>query len=658
MDNRPRIVKEDPYLDPYEPVIQRRMQRLAEKKRRLAPGGNLADFALGHRYYGLQRGGKGWTLREWAPGASEIFLIGDFSQWQPLEDFRFSRLSGTGDWELSLPSKALRHKDLFKLLVRWPGGGGERLPAYARRVVQDEETHLFSAQVWEAPFRWRHPRPSKDSPLLIYESHIGMAREEEKVGSFEEFRREVLPRLTAGGYNSLQIMALMEHPYYGSFGYQVSNFFALSSRFGTPEEFKVLVDDCHRRGVRVIMDLVHSHSVRNEREGLGRQDGSEDLYFYSGERGYHPAWDSRCFDYGKTEVLHFLLSSCAYWLTEYNLDGFRFDGVTSMLYKDHGLGAAFDNYGKYFGPNVEEDALDYLSLANDLIHTLYPGAITISEDMSGLPGMARPLGEGGLGFNYRLAMGIPDFWIKIIKEERDEDWNVERLWGTLTDRRGGEDTIAYAESHDQALVGDKTIIFRLMDAAMYTQMSHFSGSPEADRGVALHKIIRLLTLSLGGTAYMTFMGNEFGHPEWIDFPREGNGWSCRYARRQWSLGDNKELRYHGLAAFDREMLRKCGPVLRFPWAEDPQFHVDHQIIAYRRGDLHFFINLNGRESYGNRPFHVPPGQYKLILDSDDSAFCGHDRGRRNWEVSVRKGEPLNLYLPTRTALVLRHRETP
>ncbi len=654
------ILKNDPYLEPYRKVIEERRRRAEQKKERfcggekgLKAGKTLADFAVGHHHFGLRREQE-WIFREWAPGAREIFLIGDFSRWEPREEFRLRPSEAPGEWELRLPPESLNHGDLYKMLVRWDGGEGIRIPAYARRVVQDKNTHLFAAQVWAPPetFTWEHPRPSRPEPLLIYESHIGMAQEEGKVGTFEEFRREVLPRVEAGGYNALQLMALMEHPYYGSFGYQVSSFFALSSRFGTPEEFKALVDDCHRRGIAVIMDLVHSHSVRNEEEGLSRQDGSEDLYFYPGDRGYHPAWDSRCFDYGKDQVIHFLLSSCAYWLTEYNIDGFRFDGVTSMLYKDHGLGASFDNYEKYFGPNVEEDALDYLVLANDLIHGIHPEAITIAEDMSGLPGIAMPYRQGGTGFDYRLAMGIPDFWIKTIKEQRDEEWHVERIWETLTNRRAHEGTIAYAESHDQALVGDKTIIFRLMDAAMYDQMGIFSASPLADRGVALHKLIRLLTFSLGGSGYMTFMGNEFGHPEWIDFPREGNGWSHHYARRQWSLADNPGLRYHGLGAFDQALLTRCSSCLTDPWATDPVFHVADQILSYRRGGFYFFINLNSTESYTDRPFGVPPGEYRQVLHSDDPAFCGHGRMEPHMTFKVNPpGDTLKLYLPSRCGVV-------
>ena len=174
-------------------------------------------------------------------------------------------------------------------------------------------------------------------------------------------------------------MAIQEHPYYGSFGYHVSSFYAASSRFGTPDDLKHLIDDAHSMGIAVIMDIVHSHAVKNELEGLGRFDGSYNQYFYGDHRREHPAWDSLCFDYGKNEVLHFLLSNCKFWLEEYGFDGFRFDGVTSMLYYSHGLGQAFGSYDDYYNGGQDTNAITYLSLANEVIHTVNPNAITIAE---------------------------------------------------------------------------------------------------------------------------------------------------------------------------------------------------------------------------------------------------------------------------------------
>ena len=651
------LVGGDPFLKPYAPVIQRRLDHVRHTEHRLTQGAMpLQDFAAGHEYFGLHREQNGtWVLREWAPNACAIALIGDFNQWKPGPDYYFLRLGDSGVWELRLPSDRLKHRDLFKLLVSWPGGSGERLPAYVRRAVQDENTKIFSAQVWwpAQPYAWKHDRVRGNEAPRIYEAHVGMAQNEPRLGSYREFQDTILPRVVDAGYNTLQLMAIQEHPYYGSFGYHVSNFFAASSRFGTPEELKALVDAAHGVGLTVIMDLVHSHSVRNELEGLSRLDGTLYQYFHGGPRGDHVAWDSRCFDYGKTEVLHFLLSNCRFWLDEYRFDGYRFDGITSMLYFDHGLGKAFTNYDDYFGPNVDEEAFAYLALANQVIHTVRPDAITVAEDMSGLPGLGAEVKAGGLGFDYRLAMGTPDYWIKLIKDVPDENWNVGSLYHELTNRRQDEKTISYAESHDQALVGDKTIIFRLIDADMYTSMSVFGTTLRVDRGLALHKMIRLVTLATAGHGYLNFMGNEFGHPEWIDFPRSGNNWSYHYARRQWNLRDDPTLRYRFLAEFDKAMMGLCRQ-FRLIEPPGPHFlyeHISDQILAFERAGLIFLFNFNPEKSFTDYTIPVPAGTYRSTLNSDSAEFGGFGR-IAPWQDYGEKNYRLAVYLPSRTALVL------
>ena len=648
-----RIYQTDPWLEPFRPAIDARHERILAEKRKLAGEGSLSAAVNNHLYYPLHKEGSEWVLREWAPNASRIYLIGDFNNWKRTDSYALKPV-GQGNWEIRLPEICLHHGDLYKFWIEWSGGGAERLPAYATRVVQDPDTKVFSAQVWNPePYEWKHRSPGKRPHPLIYECHIGMSSEQEKVSTFEEFRTTVLPRVKALGYNVLQIMALQEHPYYGSFGYQVANFFALSSRFGTPEDFKRLVDDAHARGIAVIMDIVHSHSVINEAEGLSRFDGRDDLYFYKGHQGYHPAWGSRCFDYGKDEVKYFLLSNCKYWMEEYHLDGFRFDGVTSMIYWDHGLGKDFGNYSLYFDNGVDENAITYLALANMLIHELNPNAITIAEDVSGMAGLAAPFSAYGVGFDFRMAMGIADHWIKWIKELRDEDWSMGGIWWELTNKRADEKTISYAECHDQALVGDKTIIFRLMDKEMYYSMSKSSQNGIVDRGIALHKLIRLVTLATCGGGYLNFMGNEFGHPEWIDFPREGNGWSCKYARRQWSLADNPDLRYGGLQAFDAAMVKyvKAEKILNaFP----EQLYVDERakVLIFKRGNSIFAFNFSPNASYADFRFHAPDGVYVMAFNSDEERFGGFSRLQQDEKHFTVDGV-LSLYLPSRVAVVLK-----
>ena len=650
-----KIYDIDPWLRPYREAVDARHARILADRRKLAGDGPLGAAVNNHIYYPLHREDGRWVIREWAPNASRIFLVGDFNNWKRTEAYSF-RPVGAGNWELSLPEMFLRHGELYKLWIEWPGGGGERLPAYVTRVVQDPVTKVFSAQVWDPePYEWKYRRPGRRPHPLIYECHIGMSSEKEKVSTFDEFRRDVLPRVRRLGYNVLQIMALQEHPYYGSFGYQVSNFFALSSRFGTPEEFKALVDEAHRMGIAVIMDIVHSHAVSNEAEGLGRLDGRDDLYFYQGAAGHHPAWGSRCFDYGKDEVKYFLLSNCKFWLEEYHLDGFRFDGVTSMVYWNHGLGKDFGDYSLYFDSGVDENAVSYLALANMLVHEINPAAITIAEDVSGMAGLAAPFEAGGVGFDFRMAMGIADHWIKWIKELHDEQWSMGEMWWELTNKRVDEKTVSYAECHDQALVGDKTIMFRLADKDMYTSMSKSTPSLTIDRAVALHKMIRLATLATCGGGYLNFMGNEFGHPEWIDFPREGNGWSYKYARRQWSLADRDDLRYAGLEAFDARMISyvKKERVLD---SRPVQLYVDEsaKILIFRRGNSIFALNFNPCGSYSGYSFPAPDGEYEMAFNSDEAEFGGFARlqpGETHMTVDGR----LSLYLPSRVAVVLRKR---
>ncbi|MCM1349544.1 MAG: alpha amylase C-terminal domain-containing protein [Firmicutes bacterium] len=662
------LIKNDPWLEPFADAIEGRHEDVKRKLKELTGrGGSLDEFANAHNYFGLHRTADGgWVFREWAPNATSITLVGDFSDWHCMARYELYRLPDSGVWEVRLPASAIHHGDHYKMLVKWPGGEGERIPAYATRVVQDENTHLFSAQVWspENPYQWRVEQFKPDvKPLLIYECHIGMAQEREGVGTYDEFRVNILPRIAADGYNAIQIMAIQEHPYYGSFGYHVSNFYAPSSRFGTPEELKQLIDEAHSLGIAVIMDIVHSHAVKNEAEGLGRLDGSYDQYFYGDGRREHPAWDSLCFDYGKNEVIHFLLSNCKYWLEEFRFDGFRFDGVTSMLYYNHGLGQAFGGYDDYYDGNEDPAAITYLSLANLLIHSINPHAITIAEEMSGMPGLAVPVKDGGMGFDYRMAMGIPDYWIKTLKEKKDEDWHPTSIFWELTNRRSDEKTISYVESHDQALVGDKTVIFRLIDDKMYWHMTKGDDDMTVARGMALHKMIRLVTASTINGGYLNFMGNEFGHPEWIDFPREGNGWSYKYARRQWDLVDRKDLKYEMLNAFDNAMIDLISGVYNFQalpvqklWEKD-----EDQILAYGRGDLVFVFNFNPIKSFSDYGVLTPPGKYRVVLSTDDPDFGGYGNIDASVEHLTQSDalysplgvEWLKLYIPARSAMVLR-----
>ena len=653
------ILKIDPYLKPYESDLELRMENYAQKRESLLCGQSIADFAQGYKYFGIHKTECGWVYREWAPAAEDMYFTGDFCSWD-LYAHKMTRLDG-GIFEIYLDgADTLKVGDKVQAVVIHNGQTFRRIPTYATRVVQDKETYLWCAEVDDVlcdSFKWTDGGFCRARTPIIYECHIGMAQEEGKVSSYREFTKYTLPRIKALGYNTIQIMAVMEHPYYGSFGYQVSNFFAASSRYGKSSELKELINTAHKLKIAVLLDVVHSHAVKNTSEGLNQFDGTEYQFFHEGERGEHSAWGTKLFNYAKDEVLHFLLSNLRFWMEVYHFDGFRFDGVTSMLYRDHGLGSAFTDYSMYFSLNTDTEALTYLQLANELVHELNPNALTVAEDMSGMPGMCLPISDGGIGFDYRPNMGLPDLWIKLIKERRDEDWDMWQLWHELTTSRPKEKRIGYAESHDQALVGDKTIMFRLCDAEMYSEMSKYSQSPIIDRAIALHKMIRLVTSSLAGEGYLNFMGNEFGHPEWIDFPREGNGWSYHYCRRQWHLCDSDELKYKYLYRFDREMIGMLRRErLLTKAAVSRWIHDSDKVLIYSKGKCVFAFNFNPTSSFEG--YFIPTGEageYKVILSSDDVRFGGQGRVDAEYVYTATKGEDGRIgfmcYLPQRSAIV-------
>ena len=656
-----KILEIDPYLEPYSEDLNLRMKLFNDKKKELLKGkSSISDFANGYKYFGFHKTDNGYVYREWAPAAEKMYITGDFNNWN-IDSHQMNNL-GDGIFEIEIVGKdTLKPGQKVQAIIHHNGEILRRIPTYATRVVQDNVTYLWCAEIEDtfADFNWTDDNFVTPKIPFIYECHIGMSSEEGKVNSYKDFCDNVLPRIKDLGYNTIQIMAIMEHPYYGSFGYQVSNFFAASSRYGKSEDLKRLINTAHSMGIAVLLDVVHSHAVRNTSEGLNEFDGTTSQFFHDGGKGEHSAWGTKLFNYGKNEVLHFLLSNLKYWMEVFHFDGFRFDGVTSMLYHDHGLGSAFTDYSMYFSMNTDTEAVTYLQLANYLIHSLNKKAITIAEDMSGMPGMCLPISYGGIGFDFRLSMGVPDLWIKLIKEYKDEDWDIQKLWYELNSRRPSEKNIGYCESHDQALVGDKTIMFRLCDAEMYTSMQKFGGSLVVDRGIALHKMIRLLTASLAGEGYLNFMGNEFGHPEWLDFPREGNGWSYHYCRRQWSLVDNPNLRYRGLNDFDKAMIEllKNEKVLLLE-TKCRWLHNDDKIIMYTKGDLAFAFNFHPEKSFDG--YFVPvekEGYYEPILTSDDGVFGGYSRVQKDYKYKAYKTPAgwvgFNCYIPNRSVIVFK-----
>ncbi|KAL0253960.1 1,4-alpha-glucan-branching enzyme [Cryptococcus tetragattii IND107] len=669
------VLKIDPWLEPFSGALRERYAAYQKQRAIIEEHeGGLAEFSKGYKSMGFQVDKNGGVrYREWAPNATEARLIGEFNNWSHTANPMTK--SSFGVWECYVPPVTpgvcpIPHDSMVKISMTIPGGQSiDRIPTWITRVTQDLNiSPVYDGRFWNPPknqqYQFKHGHSTRPvEGLKIYEAHVGISSPNMRVTTYKEFEVDVLPKIKELGYNCIQMMAIMEHAYYASFGYQVTNFFAASSRYGTPEELKSLVDKAHEMGLTVLLDVVHSHASKNILDGINMYDGSDHLYFHEGGRGRHDQWDSRLFNYGHHEVLRFLLSNLRFWMDVYMFDGFRFDGVTSMMYKHHGIGTGFSGgYHEYFGDSVDLEAMVYLMLANAMLHENYPHVVTIAEDVSGMPTLCRPVSEGGVGFDYRLSMAIPDMWIKLLKEYTDDQWEMGHIVHQLTNRRHLEKSVAYAESHDQALVGDKTLAFWLMDKEMYDFMSDLTPlTPIIDRGLALHKMIRFIVHTLGGEAYLNFEGNEFGHPEWMDFPREGNGNSFAHARRQFNLVDDKLLRYKYLYEFDVAMNWLED---KYKWLNAPQAYVSlkhegDKVIVFERAGLLFIFNFHPTQSFTDYRVGVDTaGEYKVILTSDETRFGGHNRidmggryfttpmewhGRKNW---------LQVYTPSRTVLVL------
>ncbi|MCJ1234281.1 alpha-1,4-glucan branching enzyme [Varicellaria rhodocarpa] len=666
------VIQLDPYLLPYRDALKSRYSHAQRWIKTIDDTeGGLEKFSRGFERYGFNvHENKDITYCEWAPNATQAYLIGDFNSWNrdavPMTKNEF------GVWSVTLLAKdgqpAIPHNSKVKISMILPSGERiERIPAWITRVIQDMAVSpIYDGVFWNPPknerYIFKNQRPPKPASVRIYEAHVGISSPELRITTYKEFTKNVLPRIHHLGYNVIQLMAIMEHAYYASFGYQINSFFAASSRFGSPDDLKELIDTAHGMGISILLDVVHSHASKNVADGLNEFDGTDHLYFHEGTKGRHELWDSRLFNYAHHEVLRFLLSNLRFWMEEYQFDGFRFDGVTSMLYKHHGIGTGFSGgYHEYYGPGVDEDGVVYLMLANEMLHQLYPTCITIAEDVSGMPALCLALSLGGIGFDYRLAMAIPDMYIKWLKERQDAEWDMGALTFTLTNRRHGEKTIAYAESHDQALVGDKSLLMWLCDKELYTNMSTLTElTPVIERGLSLHKMIRLITHGLGGEGYLNFEGNEFGHPEWLDFPRAGNDNSYWYARRQFNLPDDKLLRYKFLNEFDSKMQWS---EQKYGWLHSPQAYISlkneqDKVIVFERAGLLWIFNFHPMQSFADYRVGVQQtGTYQIVIDTDDTEFGGFGRNTKGtrffttpFEWNGRKNF-LQVYIPTRTAIV-------
>ena len=666
------IINQDHSLKPFELEIKERMELYKEKLNEIKnKEKSLENIAKSYKSMGINLMPNGdIKYREYAPGAKGISLFGEFNNWNK-EQF-WAKKDKFGFWELIIPNEngapKIQHGQIVKVnVVLEDGNWMERNPIWSHYLIQNKESIILENIFWnpEIKYKWKYPQKhiKKPESLRIYEVHIGLSSFDPKINSYKEFADTILPRVKKTGYTAIQFMAIMEHAEYASFGYHVNYLFAISSRFGTPEEFMYLIDKCHENGLFVIMDIIHSHASPNVNDGFNYWDGTDHLYFHGGNLGNHVQWNSKLYNYSSYETLRLLLSNCAYYIKEYRIDGFRFDCVTSMLYSHHGIDYNFTgNYKEYFNEFFNLESSVYLMLANSLIHKLNPEAITIAEDFSGTPGLCRPVEEGGLGFDYKLNMKICDKWKQYLLYKKDEEWNIEDIIYTLKNRRYKEKNISYCESHDQSFVGNCSLSSLLFSSERFWNMSNNSPeTPVIGRGISLHKMIRLLTFALGGEGYLSFMGNEFGCPDSLDFPKKENRFSYSHSRRRWDLCDNKDLRYRFLYKWEI-IMNILEEIFHFIESEEEYIstkHEDDKVIVFEKGVLLFIFNFHPVKDFQDYQIGTKWGTpHKIILDSDEKRFMG--KGRLNHTSSYStvkksfKNRPYNMKLdmPSRTCMIL------
>lgn len=521
---------------------------------------------------------------------------------------------------------AISHGSRYRVYFNTPNGALERVPAWATYVLPDSDGNQYYAVHWEPPpedvYKWKNKRPKVPKSFRIYECHVGISGIEQKISSFNEFISKVLPHIKNAGYNAIQLIGVIEHRDYSSVGYKVTNLFAVSSRFGTPNDFKHLVDEAHGLGLLVFLDIVHSYSAADELVGLSLFDGSNDCYFHTGKRGHHKYWGTRMFKYGDVDVLHFLLSNLKWWVVEYQIDGFQFHSLSSMMYTHNGFATFTGEMEEYCNQYVDKDALIYLILANEMLHELHPDIITIAEDATFYPGLCEPTSQGGLGFDYWVNLSVSEMWLWLLENAPYQEWNMNKIVSVLVNnQQSHEKMLLYTENHNQSISGGRSfaeIILRKF------KEQPFGSEDVTFRVSSLHNMVKLITFSISGSAYLNFMGNEFGHPNRVEFPMPSNNYSFNFANRRWDL--LLEGVHNNLFKFDMDMMRMDEHEQILSRGLPKVHHVNdfNMVISYIRGPLLFICNFHPEISHKMYIIGVEEaGEYKVILNTDEISYGGH-----------------------------------
>ncbi|MPY90036.1 MAG: 1,4-alpha-glucan branching protein GlgB [Luteitalea sp.] len=595
-------------------------------------------------------GCAGFFFAVWAPNAQRVSVVGDFNNWDGRVHPMRLRIGG-GIWELFIPGLVegrrykyeIRTRDAAHVFLKAdPYGATSEQPPASASLTLGPSHHEWQDTAWIAARAQAGER--LDRPMAIYELHLGSwaRREDGDYLTYRELATRLVPYAKEMGFTHIELLPVLEHPYAASWGYQVTGFFAPTSRHGTPDDFRAFVDACHQQGIGVILDWVPGHFPKDA-PGLARFDGTA-LYEHEDPRlGEHQDWGTLIFNYGRHEVRNFLLASALYWIEEFHLDGLRVDAVASMLYLDYSRppGQWLPNK---FGGRENLEAVGFLHELNTIVHAKYPGVMTVAEESTAWPGVSRPVHLGGLGFTYKWNMG----WMHDILTYMSND-PIHRRWEhnllTFSMLYAYHENFILPFSHDEVVHGKRSLLDKMPGDSW-------------QKAANLRALYGFMYTHPGKK--LLFMGCEFGQwLEWNDdtaLPWESVGEPPHAGIQEWVRDLNRLY-------LDEPALHECDyDPDGFRWIDCHDS--DHSIVSFvrrardERDFLVVVLNLTPVPRYGYR-IGVPGAEsYREVRNSDGSAYGGGNLGNAGRVVTEAVAahdyqQSLALTLPPLAALILK-----